>query len=109
MQEFYIGQLFYYRKGNKKIYARLVKIDGTILYFRKNDGVLFKGSKYRVGQTIFPSLSTSNLTYNKKPEYKFKLVKQQDNKAFERYEELGKSGLQKEDDWSKYDNKIPKW
>ena len=53
MQEFYIGQKFHYYVGNNVVSAKLIKIDGNTLYFRKNNGECFKGSKYFVGHTIF--------------------------------------------------------
>lgn len=53
MQDFYIGQKFHYYVGNTIVSAKLIKIDGDIFYFRKNNGECFKGSKDFVGHTIF--------------------------------------------------------
>lgn len=114
MQEFYIGQKFHYYVGNNIVSAKLIKIDGDTLYFRKNNGECFKGLKYFVGHTIFIDNRAKEIgeSTNKKARAKTKKSSQyiatgkhvsprtrDRNRRLETYwDNFGKSGTQKDID-----------
>lgn len=107
MQEFYIGQKFHYYIEGVKRTAKLIKINGDMLYFKNGDGVCFEGLKYYVGYTIFPDYDGAEKLNKKavqsKKNYKFKKpVRKQDWRIRDRnqhldvyWDNIGKPGTQK--------------
>lgn len=126
MQEFYIGQEFYYKdpQNGKRIYLKLVAYKDDVLYLKTPYGQKYAVKKYYLNKTLFISLRPQKKRKRKAPaadkvimpaynpsnyagDYKKRFnTKRAGAGSIEHYERLNTPGIQKEDDWSKYDYKI---
>jgi len=92
MQEFYIGQRFYYidSKTHKKVYIRLTAYDDEYLYFKFPNGKRYSCKKYFVNKTVFVSLLEEQ-TIVKPKEKKYRTTR------FWKHIETGRPGMQKDE------------